>query len=184
MPSVHPVSLFGNFLNVALGIVHPVDFRKNVYYELAGHKHGGLFQDTALDDLRSGTNQQRAHKRLHVLPRSRYFFGLNHPSFADNPQWWVIRNKLRPVFTPGKFELMYDRIKKCGGGGVLKNIRMSITKFYNVTEALARRHGKIFNRRRWHLRVWSQVVNAVGDDESAFGKYRKTLFKLSLQKCI
>lgn len=44
VPYIRPIPLFGNYLKVALGIEHPIDLYRKVYYKLAGHKYGGMFQ--------------------------------------------------------------------------------------------------------------------------------------------
>lgn len=186
VPYVKPIPLFGNFLKVALGIVHPVDFYRNIYYELAGHKYGGLFQmrtpylmicdpelinNVLIKDF-AYFPDRGIYSDFTVNPLSNNLF------FMENPQWKVIRNKLSPAFTSGKLKLMYDQIKECGDE-LMKNIHASLTKTNSVIEVrdmMGKYSTDVIGTCAFGLKL-----NAVSDDDSAFRKYGKTLFKPSLR---
>lgn len=187
VPYVRPIPLFGNLLNVALGIVHPVDFYKKIYNELAGQRYGGLFQmrtpylmirdpeliNTVLIKDFSYFPDRGIYSDFSVNPLSNNLF------FMENPQWKVIRNKLSPAFTSGKLKLMYDQIKECGDK-LMINIQVKLTENRNnemeVRDVIGKYSTDVIGSCAFGLKL-----NAINDENSAFRKYGKDLFVPSLR---
>lgn len=186
VPYARPVPLFGNFLYVAMGLVHPVDFYKSVYAELAGRKYGGLFQMRTpylmIRDPELVTNvlikdfshfpDRGIYSDLSINPLSDNLF------FMENPRWKVMRNKLSPAFTSGKLKLMYDQIKLCSDE-LMKDIQKNLARTDNVVEVkelIAKYSTDVIGTCAYGLKL-----NSVGDEESAFRKYGKSLFMPSLR---
>jgi len=122
VPYVKPILLFGNFLNVALGNDHPLEFYNKIYFEFADRRYGGLFQmrtpylmvrdpeiinDVLIKDF-SSFSDRGLYTDFETNPLANNMFSM------ENPQWKTIRNKLTPAFTSGKLKAMYDQIKECG----------------------------------------------------------------------
>lgn len=186
VPYVRPIPLFGNFLYVALGIVHPVDFYRKIYYELAGKRYGGLFQmrtpylmirdpeiikNILIKDFANFPNRG-IYSDFSANPLS------NHLFFMENPQWKVMRNKLSPAFTSGKLKVMYDQIKGCSDN-LMKNIHENLLKNKDemeVRDVMGKYSTDVIGTCAFGLKL-----NAVSDDNSAFRKYGKSLFKPSLR---
>lgn len=186
VPYVRPYPLFGNFAGVVLGTVHPVDFYRRIYNELAGHKYGGLFQmrtpylmirdpeliNAVLIKDFSSFPDRGIYSDFSSNPLSDNLF------FMENPKWKVIRNKLSPAFTSGKLKLMYDQIKECGDE-MMKNVYKTLSKTDDVLEVrnvLGNYSTDVIGTCAFGLQL-----NAVSDDDSTFRKYGKTLFKPSVR---
>lgn len=186
VPYIRPIPLFGNFLYVALGIVHPVDFYRKIYYELAGKKYGGLFQmrtpylmirdpeiikNILIKDFAHFPNRGICSD-FSANPLS------NHLFFMENPQWKVMRSKLSPAFTSGKLKVMYDQIKECGDN-LMNNIHENLLQNNSemeVRDVLGKYSTNVIGTCAFGLKL-----NAVSDDNSLFRKYGKSLFKPSLR---
>ncbi|VVC41020.1 Cytochrome P450, E-class, group I,Cytochrome P450,Cytochrome P450, conserved site [Cinara cedri] len=187
VPYVRPIPLFGNFLNVALGFEHPVDFYKRIYNELAGHQYGGLFQ------MRTPYLMIRDPKLINtiLIKDFSYFpnrgiysdFSFNPLSnnlfFMENPQWKVIRNKLSPAFTLGKLKLMYDQIKECGDE-MMKNISKNLTENSNseieVKDVIGNYSIDVISTCAFGLKL-----NTINEENIVFRRYGKSLLKPSLR---
>ncbi|VVC43867.1 Cytochrome P450, E-class, group I,Cytochrome P450,Cytochrome P450, conserved site [Cinara cedri] len=187
VPYIKPIPLFGNFLTVALGIVHPVDFYRSIYYKLAGNKYGGIFQmrtpylmirdpgiinNVLIKDF-SYFPDRGIYSDFSVNPLSNNLF------FMNNPQWKVIRNKLSPAFTSGKLKLMYNQIKECGDE-LMKTIRNNLAENHNnemeVRDVMGKYSTEVIGSCAFGLKL-----NAISDEKSAFRKYGKNLFRPSLR---
>lgn len=186
VPFVRPVPLFGNFLYVATGMVHPIDFYRGIYYQLAGHKYGGLFQmrtpylmirdpelitNVLIKDF-SSFPDRGVYSDFSMNPLSDNLF------FMENPRWKTMRNKLSPAFTSGKLKLMYDQIKACSEM-LMKNIESNLTKSDNeieVKDTMGKYSTDVIG-----TCVFGLNLNAISDDESAFRKYGKSIFIPSIR---
>lgn len=186
VPYVRPIPLFGNFLSVVLGMVHPIDFYRKIYYELAGHKYGGLFQmrtsylmirdpeiikNILIKDF-SYFPDRGIYSDFSVNPMSNNLF------FMNNPQWKVLRSKLSPAFTSGKLKVMYEKIKECGDE-LMTNTHMTLLKTNNeieVREIMGNYSTDVIGTCAFGLKL-----NAVSDKNSAFRKYGKILFIPSIR---
>ncbi|VVC43861.1 Cytochrome P450, conserved site,Cytochrome P450,Cytochrome P450, E-class, group I [Cinara cedri] len=187
VPYARPIPLFGNFLTVALGSEHPVDFYKRIYNEFVGHKYVGLFQmRTPYLMIRDPEIINRVLiKDFSYFPDHGIYsdFSANPLSnnifFIENPQWKMIRHKLSPAFSSSKLKLMYEQIKECGEE-LMKNISKSILEHNNnemeVLDVLGKFSTDVIGTCAFGLKL-----NAINDDNSEFRKYGKTLFKPSLR---
>lgn len=186
VPYVRPVPLFGNFLYVAIGMLHPIDFYRSIYYELAGRKYGGLFQMRTpylmIRDPELITNI--LIKDFSYFPDRGVFsdFSMNPLSdnlfFMENPRWKIMRNKLSPAFTSGKLKLMYDQIKLCSEL-LMKNIENNIAKTddeLEVKDTIGKYSTDVIGTCAFGLNL-----NSINGDESAFRKYGKSIFIPSIR---
>lgn len=179
-----PVPLFGNFLDVALGIVHPVDFYRKIYNQLAGHRYGGLFQmrtpylmirdpeligHVLIKDF-SYFPDRGVHSDLSVNPLSDNLF------FMDNPRWKVIRSKLSPAFTSGKLKLMYDQVKECADGLTRTIDERLATDGVEVRDVIGDFSTDVISTCAFGLKP-----NVAAGGTSAFRRYGKSLFVPSLR---
>lgn len=187
VPYIQPIPLFGNFFNVALGIVHQVDFYQTVYDKLAGHRYGGLFQmrtpylmirdpeliKTILIKDFSYFPNRGIYSDFSINPLSNNLF------FMENPQWKIMRNKLSPAFTSGKLKLMYDQIKECGNE-LMNNINKHLTK--NPTHEIEIRNvmGN-YSTDVIGSCVFGLKLNSISDENSGFRKHGKTILAPSLR---
>jgi len=186
VPYIQPIPLFGNFFDVAFGMQHPIDFYRKIYYGLAGHKYGGLFQmrtpylmirdpeiicNVLIKDFTSFPNRG-VYSDFSANPLS------NHLFFMENPQWKLIRKILSPAFTSGKLKLMYDQIKECGDE-LMKNIHKNLIKTDNkieVRDILGKYSTDVIG-----TCIFGLKLNAINDGNSTFRKYGKSLFMPSLR---
>ncbi|KAL4096794.1 hypothetical protein QTP88_021678 [Uroleucon formosanum] len=183
---IKPIPLFGNFLNVALGKDHPLEFYNKIYYEFAGHRYGGLFQmrtpylmvrdpeiinDVLIKNF-SSFPDRGIYSDFKVNPLSNNLF------FMENPQWKTIRTKLTPAFTSGKLKVMYDQIKKCGEE-LMKNIDKNLNK--NDNEIEVRNIVGKYSTDVIGTCAFGLKLNTTSDDESPFHKYGKSVFTPSLR---
>jgi len=186
VPYIRPIPLFGNFLNLALGKDHPLDFYNRIYHEFAGQKYGGLFQmrtpylmirdpeiinDVLIKDF-SCFPDRGIYSDFSANPLSNNLF------FMENPQWKTIRNKLSPAFTSGKLKLMYNQIKECGDE-LMKNIDQDLIENDNeieVRDVMGKYSTDVIGTCAFGLKL-----NTISDDESAFRKYGKAIFTPSLR---
>lgn len=135
VPYVRPIPLFGNYLNVALGIENPAQTYRQIYHELAGFKYGGMFQmrtpylmirdpelinNILIKDFSYFTDRG-IYVDFSLEPLSEVLF------LMENPRWKTLRNKLSPSFTSGKLKQMYSQIQECGHELIL-NILAQVKK--------------------------------------------------------
>ncbi|XP_022162044.1 probable cytochrome P450 6a13 [Myzus persicae] len=181
VPYIKPFPLFGNFLNVALGKDHPLEFYNKIYNEFEGHKYGGLFHmrtpilmvrdpelinDVLIKDF-SSFPDRGIYSDFVANPLS------NHLFLMQNPQWKIMRSKLSPAFTSGKLKLMYDQIKECGEE-LMKNIDIYLNKNGNeieVRDIMGKYSTDVIGTCAFGLKL-----NAINDDESPFRKHGKSIF--------
>jgi len=186
VPYVQPIPLFGNFFYVAFGMQHPIDFYRKIYYDLAGHKYGGLFQmrtpylmirdpeiinNVLIKDFSNFPNRG-IYSDFSANPLSNQLF------FMEIPQWKLIRKALSPAFTSGKLKLMYDQIKECGDE-LMKNIHKNFMKNddkMEVRDMLGKYSTDVIG-----TCIFGLKLNAVSDDNSTFRKYGKSIFAPSLR---
>ncbi|XP_026810291.1 probable cytochrome P450 6a13 [Rhopalosiphum maidis] len=187
VPYVRPITpLFGNFLNVVVGKYHPLELYNKIYYELAGHRYGGLFQmrtpylmirdpeiinDVLIKDFSTFSNRG-IYSDFSVNPLSNNLF------FMENPQWKTIRNKLSPAFTSGKLKIMYDQIKECSKL-LMENIDKELKENNNqieIRDIIGKYSTDVIGTCAFGLKL-----NAINDDESEFRKYGKLIFTPSLR---
>nr|NP_001352549.1 cytochrome P450 6a13-like [Myzus persicae] len=186
VPYIKPIPLFGNFLNIALGKDHPLEFYNKIYNEFEGRKYGGLFQmrtpylmvrdpeiinDVMIKDF-SSFPDRGIYSDFAVNPLSNNLF------FMENPQWKTIRNKLTPAFTSGKLKTMYDQIKECGDV-LMKNVDIKLNENNNEIE-IRDIMGK-YSTDVIGTCVFGLKLNAITDDESLFRKYGKSIFTPSMR---
>ncbi|XP_015379194.1 PREDICTED: probable cytochrome P450 6a13 [Diuraphis noxia] len=186
VPYIKPIPFFGNFLKVAIGKEHHLEFYDKIYYEFAGHKYGGLYQ------MRTPILMIRDPEIINdvLIKDFSYFpdrgftsdFAANPLSnnlfLMENPQWKTIRNKLSPAFTSGKLKTMYDQIKECGDE-MMKNINTNLNKNSNeieIRDIMGKYSTDVIGTCAFGLKL-----NAINDDESPFRKYGKLIFKPSLR---
>jgi len=185
VPYVRPIPLFGNYMNVALGIENPMEVYKKVYYELAGHKYGGMFQmrtpylmirdpetinNILIKDF-SFFNDRGIHMDFSIEPLSEIMF------LMENPQWKTLRNKLSPAFTSGKLKQMYSQIKECGDG-MMDNICAELKKNPNeidVRDILGKYSTDVIG-----TCVFGIKLNVANDDVALFHSYAKSIFGPSI----
>ncbi|XP_025424020.1 probable cytochrome P450 6a13 [Sipha flava] len=187
VPCVQPVvPLFGNFLRVAAGLVHPVDFYRDAYQQLAGRRYGGLYQmrtpylmvrdpelivRVLISDFASFTDRG-VYTDVAANPLSDNLF------FMDSPRWRTMRNKLSPAFTSGKLKLMHDQIRMCGDE-LMANVRGAVLAGrgeMEVRDVMGKYSTDVIGSCAFGLRL-----DAVRDDASTFRRYGKTLFRPSLR---
>nr|QRY28566.1 cytochrome P450 CYP6CY6 [Sitobion avenae] len=187
VPYIKPIPLFGNFLNVALGKEHHLEFYKKFYHKFAGRKYAGVFQmrlpilmiidpeiinDVLIKDFSSFPNRGFSMD-FKANPLSNNLF------FMENPQWKTIRNKLTPAFTSGKLKVMYDQIKECGGE-LMKNIDIDLKKNgdeIEVRDIMGKYSTDVIGTCAFGLKL-----DAINDDESPFRKHGKSIFAPSLRQ--
>ncbi|XP_008183473.1 probable cytochrome P450 6a13 [Acyrthosiphon pisum] len=187
VPYIKPVPLFGNFLNVALGKEHHIDFYNKFYHKFAGHKYAGVFQmrlpilmiidpeiinDVLIKDFSSFPNRGFSVD-FKANPLSNNLF------LMENPQWKIIRNKLTPAFTSGKLKVMYDQIKECGEE-LMKNIDIDLKKSgdeIEVRDIMGKYSTDVIGTCAFGLKL-----DAINDDESPFRKHGKSIFAPSLRQ--
>ncbi|KAL4096786.1 hypothetical protein QTP88_021670 [Uroleucon formosanum] len=182
---IKPIPLFGNFLNVALGKDHPLEFYDRIYHEFAGHKYAGVYQmrtpflmirdpeiinDVLIKDFSSFPDRGFSTD-FKANPMSNNLFNM------ENPQWKIIRNKLTPAFTSGKLKLMYDQIKECGDE-LIKILDIDLNK--NVNEIELKNTFEKYSTDVIGTCLFGLKVNAIHDDKSPFRKYGKLVFKPSI----
>ncbi|XP_016660176.1 probable cytochrome P450 6a13 isoform X2 [Acyrthosiphon pisum] len=186
VPYIKPIPLFGNFLNVALGKNHPLEFYNKIYHEFAGQKYAGVFQmrtpylmvrdpeiinDVMIKNF-SSFPDRGIYSDFVAEPLT------NNLLLMENPQWKIIRNKLTPAFTAGKLKTMYDQIKECGDE-LMKNIDIDLNRTSNeieVKDIMGKYSTDVIGTCAFGLKL-----NAINDDESPFRKYGKLIFKPSLR---
>ncbi|KAL4096784.1 hypothetical protein QTP88_021668 [Uroleucon formosanum] len=186
VPYIKPVPLFGNFLKVALGKDHPLEFYNKIYYEFAGHKYAGVYQmrtpllvimdpEIINDVLIKNFSSFPDHGitvDFEVNPLANHLFNM------ENPQWKTMKNKLTPAFTSGKLKVMYDQIKGCGDE-LMKNIDGCLNKNGNeieVKDIIAKYSTDVIGTCAFGLKL-----DAINNDESPFRKHGKVIFTPSLR---
>ncbi|XP_025207717.1 probable cytochrome P450 6a13 [Melanaphis sacchari] len=186
VPYSKPIPLFGNTLKQALSRDHVLEFYNKIYYEFTGRRYAGLFQ------MRTPYLMIRDPELINdVLIRDFSFFAdrgvfsdftvnplSNNLLFMRNPQWKIMRHKITPAFTPGKFKIMCDRIKECAD-----------ILIKNIDEELREKNNEIEIRnivRKYSIDVLGTCIfgfdlNVISDDECKFRKYGKLIFTPSLK---
>ncbi|XP_060853196.1 probable cytochrome P450 6a13 isoform X1 [Rhopalosiphum padi] len=185
VPYIRPIPLFGNYLNVALGIEHPIETYKKIYYELAGHKYGGMFQmRTPYLMIRDPEiiNNILIKDFSYFTDRGIYVNFSNEPLseilfLMENPRWKILRSKLSPAFTSGKLKQMYSQIEECGNA-MVDNICSELKKNPNeidVRDILGQYSTDVIGTCSFGLKL-----NVASDDTSLFRSFGKTAFQSSL----
>ncbi|KAF0770710.1 putative cytochrome P450 6a13, partial [Aphis craccivora] len=185
VPYIKPIPLFGNFLSIASGKDHPLEFYGRIYDQFVGHKYGGLFQmrtpylmirdpeiinDVLIKDFASFPDRG-IYSDFSVNPLSNNLF------FMENPQWKTIRSKLSPAFTSGKLKNMYNQIKECGDI-LMKNIDI-LKENHNeleIRDILGKYSTDVIGACAFGLKL-----NSINDDQSNFRKYGKSIFTPSIR---
>ncbi|XP_060861012.1 probable cytochrome P450 6a14 [Metopolophium dirhodum] len=185
VPYVRPIPLFGNYLKVALGIENPMETYRNIYYELAGFKYGGMFQmrtpylmirdpeminNILIKDF-SYFSDRGIYVDFKAEPTSEVLF------LMKNPLWKKLRTKLTPAFTSGKLKQMYSQIEKCGQD-MMVNIFSELKKNPNeidVRDVLGKYSTDVIGSCAFGL-----TLNVASDDSSLFRKYGKNSFAPSI----
>ncbi|XP_015378895.1 PREDICTED: probable cytochrome P450 6a14 [Diuraphis noxia] len=181
VPYVRPIPLFGNYLNVALGIENPMQTYKKIYHELAGFKYGGMFQmRTPYLMIRDPEliNNVMIKDFSYFTDRGIYLDVSNEPLsevlfLMENPRWKTLRNKLSPSLTSGKLKQMYSQIEECGKELIL-NIFAQLKKNPNgidIRDILADYSIDVIATCAFGLKL-----NVAKDDTSSFRSYGKTTF--------
>ncbi|XP_027851731.2 LOW QUALITY PROTEIN: probable cytochrome P450 6a13 [Aphis gossypii] len=185
VPYIKPIPLFGNFLGIASGKDHPLEFYGRIYDQLSGHKYGGLFQmrtpylmirdpeiinDVLIKEFASFPDRG-IYSDFSVNPLSNNLF------FMENPQWKTIRSKLSPAFTSGKLKNMYNQMKECGDI-LMKNIDILREKNneIEVRDILGKYATDVIGACAFGLKL-----NSINDDQSKFRKYGKSIFTPSIR---
>jgi len=182
VPYIRPIPLFGNYLNVALGIEHPTQTYRQIYHELAGFKYGGMFQmrtpylmirdpelinNILIKDFSYFTDRG-VHVDYSYEPLSEVLF------FMENPRWKTLRNKLSPSFTSGKLKQMYSQMEECGHE-LINNIFAQLKKNPNeidIRDILGDYATNVISTCAFGLKL-----DATKDDgASSFRTYGKTIF--------
>nr|ATN95983.1 cytochrome P450 6CY18 [Aphis gossypii] len=184
VPYIRPIPLFGNYLKVALGIEHPIDLYKKVYYQLAGHKYGGMFQmrtpylmvrdpeiiNSILIKDFSYFTDRGIYVNFSYEPLSETLF------FMENPLWKKLRNKLSPTFTSGKLKQMYSQIEECGDN-MMDSIYSELKKNPNeidVRDILGKYSTDVIGTCAFGLKL-----NVAKDDTYSFRRFGKKAFEPS-----
>lgn len=185
VPYVRPIPLFGNYLRVAMGIENPMETYKNIYYELAGFKYGGLFQmrtpylmirdpeiinNILIKDFSYFTDRG-IHVDFSAEPLSEVLF------LMRNPRWKKLRSKLSPAFTSGKLKQMFSQIETCGQDMVI-NIFDELKKNPNeidIRDILGKYSIGVIGSCAFGLKL-----DVASDDNSLFFSHGKTVFGPSI----
>ncbi|KAL4096785.1 hypothetical protein QTP88_021669 [Uroleucon formosanum] len=185
VPYIKPIPLFGNFLNVAKGKEHHLEFYNKIYHEFSSHKYAGVYQmrTPLLVIMDPGIINDVLIKNFSSFPHRGFYVDFkenplsNNLFHIENPQWKIMRNKLTPAFTSGKLKVMYDEIKECGDE-LMKNIDIVLMKNGNeieVRDIMGKYSTDVIGTCAFGLKL-----NSINDDESPFRKHGKTIFLPSL----
>lgn len=186
VPYVRPIPLFGNFLKIAMGIDHPLEFYDGIYRRFAGRKYARLFQmRTSYLMVRDPEmiNDVLITDLAHFTDRGIYSdFAMNSMSnnlfFMENPQWKMIRNTLTPAITSGKLNTMYEQIKECGDE-LMKNIDRDLIRNgdqMEIRDVMGKFATDVTGTCAFGLKL-----NDISDDQSEFRKHGKSIFTPSLR---
>jgi len=189
VPYVPPVPLFGNILTVVTGIDHPVHLYNKLYYALAGHKYGGFFQmRTPYLMVRDPAmiNQMLIKDFSYFSDRGVYSDFSTNPLasglfFMDNPKWRIMRNKLTPAFSSGKFKSAYGQMDGCVKE-LTRRLRVNVTGrdgAVEVRDLMANYSIDVIGVYGFGLEMKS-----VPYEQSAFHTYVKRVFKPSLSAVV
>lgn len=184
VPYVRPILFFGNYLKIAMCIDHPADTYKQIYYKLAGHKYGGLFQ------MRTPYLMIRDPEMINNILIKDFSYFPNRGTYSDfstspitenlffmkNPKWKIMRNKLSPAFSSGKIKVMLDQMKECSDE-MMKYIYKKLNDTSNdidLRDVFGKFAASVIGTCAFGLKI-----NANSDQHTEFHVYGKTIFQAS-----
>nr|CAD7403290.1 unnamed protein product [Timema poppensis] len=121
VPFIQPTTFFGNLKDVVLMRTSEPEKLGRLYFQLAGHSFGGIFQsvtpvlllrDPELIKTVLVKDFDHFHDRGIPLNEKRNPLGA-HLITLEGSRWKTLRSKLTPAFTSGKLKNMFQFVVEC-----------------------------------------------------------------------
>ncbi|CAH1732596.1 unnamed protein product [Aphis gossypii] len=188
VPYVRPtVPLFGNIASMALGTEHQTRMFGRIYDAFRGHRYVGMYQMRTPHLLVCDpdlVNRVLIGDFAHFTDRGLYTSSTDENPLANTmfnmtgTQWKVMRQKLSPAFTAGKLRHMRGQIAACSEQ-LMRNVAADVPATggsMEVRDVLGKYSTDVIGTCAYGLQL-----NAIGDDQSEFRRYGKTVFQPSFR---
>lgn len=178
-------TLFKGTFKVIFGLVHWKDTYHYIYKHFPDKKFCGFYQ------LRTPYLMIRDPELINRILIKDFEYFTDHgvhsdPSinllarglfFLNGQRWRAMRQKLSPGFTSCKLKLMHGQIKECCDQLMyFINEKSKTTDQFNVNDVLSKFSTEVIGTCAFGLKL-----DSIKDDDSAFRKYVKELFRPSIR---
>ncbi|XP_014481508.1 PREDICTED: cytochrome P450 6k1-like isoform X2 [Dinoponera quadriceps] len=116
---IKPVPFFGNFMHYVFQRQSPIIVIKDLYNRAKGHPYVGFY---VLDKPCILLRDREVTKDI-LVKNFNYFCNRNSTAkdrmsrstlfFLKNPNWKILRSKLRPILSSGKLKMMFNLLLEC-----------------------------------------------------------------------